>query len=258
MQDSCFEGCTQVQQDAVAELCFEVGVAFEMIYGHCGSGAMLDRAIEALPAFFRYDPSIDEELRGSHSAESWFAIIQEEINNGRPMLYGFRSSASSGHAIVCDGWRDTGGENQYHMNYGWGGGPYNAWYALDELEYDVNPGANVMYRHIMPGSGFVFQIPPDGSGYYPTIQAAIDDAFDGDIIELTDGIFTGEGNRDIDFHGRPVTVRSASGDPTTCIIDCEGNPEVHRGFSFISGEGPASILDAITIRNGYMTAGAER
>ena len=89
---------------------------------------------------------------------------------------------------------------------------------------------------------------PDGSGDYPTIQAAINAASHGDTIELTGGTFLGEGNRDINFNGRSITVRSRSGDPQACIIDCQGTvEETHRGFVFSSGEGPASVVRDLTI-----------
>ena len=39
---------------------------------------------------------------------------------------------------------------------------------------------------------------------------------------IADGTYTGEGNRDIEFKGKAITVRSASG-PESCIIDSEGN-----------------------------------
>ncbi len=41
-----------------------------------------------------------------------------------------------------------------------------------------------------------YTISPDGTGDFPTVQAAVNAAADGDIIELTDGTFTGDGNRD--------------------------------------------------------------
>ena len=37
-----------------------------------------------------------------------------------------------------------------------------------------------------------YVVTPDGTGDFPTIQTAIDAAGDGDIIELTDGTFTGD------------------------------------------------------------------
>lgn len=47
-----------------------------------------------------------------------------------------------------------------------------------------------------------YTISPDGSGDFPTIQAAIDTASAGDIIELTDGTSTGEGNWGLDYKCR--------------------------------------------------------
>lgn len=89
---------------------------------------------------------------------------------------------------------------------------------------------------------------PDGAGDYPTIQTAITASSSGDVIELTDGVFTGPGNRDVEFGGRAVTVRSQSGDPGACIIDCEGTQEdTHRAFLFLNGEGPSAMLRWLTI-----------
>jgi len=100
----------------------------------------------------------------------------------------------------------------------------------------------------------VIEIRPDGSGDHATIQAALDSAAAGDIIELTDGVFTGQGNRDVEFRGKAITIRSRSGDPQSCIIDCQGDSlNLHRGFLFRSAETPESVLEGITIRNGWMT-----
>jgi hypothetical protein len=95
-------------------------------------------------------------------------------------------------------------------------------------------------------------ITSDGSGDAPTIQAGIDSAAVADTVLLANGTFTGDGNRDIEFGGKAITVCSASGDPDSCIIDCEGTYEVrHRGISFRSGEDSTSVLEAVTITNGY-------
>ena len=42
-----------------------------------------------------------------------------------------------------------------------------------------------------------------------TIQAGIDMALDGDVVEVMDGTWTGAGNRNLDFGGKMITVRSA-------------------------------------------------
>ncbi len=92
-----------------------------------------------------------------------------------------------------------------------------------------------------------YTVNPQGTGDFATIQAAIDSVLGGDVILLTDGTFTGVGNRDVDFRGKEVAVRSASGDPYACAIDCQ---QLGRGFRFTSGEGPGARLEGVTIANG--------
>lgn len=97
-----------------------------------------------------------------------------------------------------------------------------------------------------------YVVNPEGTGDFPTIQAAIDAVVDGDVIELTDGTFVGDGNRDIYFLGKAITVRSQSGDPTSCIVDCQGSQEdPHRGFFFWNHESALSRLEGITITGAY-------
>ncbi|MEQ8763915.1 MAG: right-handed parallel beta-helix repeat-containing protein [Planctomycetota bacterium] len=91
---------------------------------------------------------------------------------------------------------------------------------------------------------------------YSTIQAAIDAAVPGDIVLIADGVYTGPGNRDLDFAGKAITVKSAHG-PENCIIDCEGTfEEPYRGVIFDDGETRAAILDGVTITGGATEVGA--
>jgi len=91
----------------------------------------------------------------------------------------------------------------------------------------------------------------DGPADFNNIQAAIDDANSGDTIIVADGGYAGDGNRDIDFKGKAITVKSKNG-PDACIIDCNGTEsEPHRGFRFHSGEEANSIVSGLTITGGY-------
>ena len=99
----------------------------------------------------------------------------------------------------------------------------------------------------------VYVITPDGTGDFATIQAGVDAAQGGDVIELTDGVFLGDGNRDVDYLGKAITIESQSGNPELCVIDCEGSEtEPHRGFNFQTGEPAGAVLSGITIRNGWI------
>ena len=101
----------------------------------------------------------------------------------------------------------------------------------------------------VPVSAATYVIKPDGTGDLATIGDAVAAADNGDIIELTDGTFTGDGNRDVYFDGKAITVRSQSGNPEACIIDCQGSEaDPHRGFHFTQGETSGSALRALGTR----------
>jgi hypothetical protein len=106
--------------------------------------------------------------------------------------------------------------------------------------------------------GVTRRVPAD----YATIQMAIDASMDGDVVLVGPGTYAGEGNRDIDFKGKSITVKSEDG-PESCIIQCGGRrrsgsrsnpiePEYHRGFHFHTNEDANSIVQGFTVTQGYM------
>ena len=100
----------------------------------------------------------------------------------------------------------------------------------------------------------------DDPADFNNIQAAIDYSSDWDTIYVFPGIYTGPGNRDIDFSAKAVTVQSILPEypyiVAATIIDCDANAsDKHRGFVFQSGEDSNSVLAGFTIINGYADVG---
>jgi hypothetical protein len=94
---------------------------------------------------------------------------------------------------------------------------------------------------------------PDGSSNPPTIQAAIQVASPGDTVALADGVFSGNGNRDLTFLGKGIVLRSVSGHPENCVIDAGGSHgNVHRGIHLQLGDGPSAVIQGITLQHGYV------
>jgi predicted outer membrane repeat protein len=92
-------------------------------------------------------------------------------------------------------------------------------------------------------------------GDYDTIQAAVDASENGDEVIVANGTYRGEGNRDLNFQGKAITVRSAQG-AEKCILDCGGTEaDPHRAFLFTAGEDDNLIVDGFTITQGYQTSG---
>jgi len=90
-------------------------------------------------------------------------------------------------------------------------------------------------------------------GQYETIQAAIDAVNDGNVVVVAPGTYIGDGNYNIDFRGKAITVRSLDG-PESCIINC-GHVSGRRGFIFSSDEGSGSVLSGFTITGGKLYGG---
>jgi len=92
------------------------------------------------------------------------------------------------------------------------------------------------------GEGRKIRVPK----HYPNIQTAINFAEDGDTVIVADGVWSGASNKNLDFLGHNITVRSKNG-PDACTIDCEDDG---RGFFLHRGEGNAAQIIGFTITSG--------
>lgn len=88
-------------------------------------------------------------------------------------------------------------------------------------------------------------------GAQPTIQQGIDAANPGDTVLVAPNTYTGDLNRDLEFGGKAIVVKSEAG-PEQTIINSEGSEaEPHRAFRFVGGEDNNAIVDGFKMIDGY-------
>jgi hypothetical protein len=95
---------------------------------------------------------------------------------------------------------------------------------------------------------------------FATIQGAIDIAAGGDTVVISPGVYEGEGNYDIDFKGKAITVRGANPNDSNVValtvIDGSliDDGLSHNGFYFYSDEDSNSVLLGLSVK-GFMGDG---
>lgn len=126
---------------AVAILMYHCGVSVDMNYGVAADGGSTAYVISdqspvtncaeyAFKTYFGYKDATGK-IRANYSLSSWINLLQNELDNGQPILYaGFGNGG--GHAFVFDGYDDN---DYFHVNWGWGG-IYNGYFAVSALNPD--------------------------------------------------------------------------------------------------------------------------
>ena len=134
---------SSTEVNAVATLLYHCGVAVNTQYGNevQGSGALHETsgnltvpcAGNALRNYFKYSPAIYNVKRINFSMDEWAAIMKNEIDHSRPILYsGYDSDEGVGHEFIVDGYDTTG---FFHINWGWGGYD-DAFFNFDSIAFE--------------------------------------------------------------------------------------------------------------------------
>ncbi len=118
---------TTEQGNAVAKLMRYCGQAVHMEYSPDGSGAYSDDQRDAM-VLFGYSSDAEYVEKSNYNETQWHAMMQAELEAGRPIMYGGNDYSQGGHAFIVDGFNAS--TNKYHVNFGWSGYGDN-YYALN-------------------------------------------------------------------------------------------------------------------------------
>ena len=124
---------TDEQAQEAAKLSRYCGQAVNMSYSPDGSGAYVWNQLSAMIDFGYSSNAEDVEKSSwwsdSYTTEEWEAMMREELEGGRPILYSANDPAAGGHAFICDGFN---AEGYFHFNLGWYG-TCDGWYLSTSL-----------------------------------------------------------------------------------------------------------------------------
>ncbi len=134
--DNYRSGYSTAEAEAVSTLMAHCAISIKTDFGMSGSSAFEVRVPAALISYFGYAPEVSYKKRSETDRATWDAIIVNEIDEGRPVIYSGQD-VSVGHAFVCDGYEMRGSVPYFHINWGWGGSA-NGYFSSDALNPTVS------------------------------------------------------------------------------------------------------------------------
>lgn len=151
---------TNAQGTAVATLMLYCGQSCYMDYdteSNGGSGAYTDDQLTGMKAF-GYNSGATYVQRANYTDAQWTAMMLEDLQAGRPILYG-GDDGTYGHAFVVDGYNGS----KYHINWGWSGIDNN-YFAISSFmidsDYDFRKNQDMLYQIYPEGQGGITKVAP--------------------------------------------------------------------------------------------------
>lgn len=137
---------TQSQADEVAKICYQIGVAVDMIWNVDGlgsSGTVEDYIPRAFVNQFGYNKYAKIRLRDVLGVEEFQKEIIDDLSAGRPVIFNAISTSGGGHSFILDGYDAS--TDMFHANWGWQGKD-NGYYAISALKPASSNMGNFVYN----------------------------------------------------------------------------------------------------------------
>jgi hypothetical protein len=129
-----------IPDQAIAKLMYDAGESVNTDFGLHGSIGFAvplefstsNVAAYSLKTYFHYKSTLkplwrgDSQFTPDFSDDQWMSMIRNEIDHGRPVLYGGYAHYTIPHCWVCDGYDNN---DLFHFNWGWAGS-YDGYFTL--------------------------------------------------------------------------------------------------------------------------------
>jgi len=114
-----------------ADISYACGVSVKMNYTSQGSGASHIDCADAYRNYFDFNRA---QWREEQSL-GFYDILEQNMKDSMPAQLGITDAGwNYAHSVICDGFRETTGDDEWHLNFGWGGGNPDplpsSWYVL--------------------------------------------------------------------------------------------------------------------------------
>jgi hypothetical protein len=210
------DNTTTQEAEAVAELNYEVGVAFESTYGRYGTGAQLGRAVEFLPEHLGYSTAVNVQWRSDFGSDrEWFEVFREQLALHRPVLLALKGYVEEApedlinHAVVIDGYSVDDGL-LVHINMGW---QHQAddWYVLNNIVTGAILWLELENQHVIRD---IFPAhclaPPEPTGFEGEQAVALSESSFSFFWDPVDGVELYELSESTDSSFKQATRHTAS------------------------------------------------
>jgi len=187
MLNEASSGSALESRQAMGKLAYDVGVAVQMDWGSGGSGAPGPMIAVALKSNFGYSNAIGliRDINDSYKKNAIFASLDAQSPVSLSIEHrDSEGNATSGHAIVADGYGYDGtGTDYVHLNFGWRGSS-DAWCNIPEnigTTYDYNAVDGIVFNVFTNKTGELitgrvvdeFGIPVQGASVSAELSGAV-------------------------------------------------------------------------------------
>ncbi len=138
-----YSSYTTEQAYQVSNLMADLGYLLQADYANSSTGTyILGTLNQKMHDHFGYSRNMHWEHGNLYDQQDWYALLQDNIDQGMPIVFWGSQNSSSSHVFVIDGYNSS---DYFDVNWGWGG-QSNGFVLLDNMTYCYDQIALLGFR----------------------------------------------------------------------------------------------------------------